>query len=325
MKRSLTSVLALATLALAAPALIADVKTTEKTTMKVEGFMGGMVSRMAGGADGITSTVAVKGTRMLRSDGSTAGEIVDLAEQKVYALDLKKKEYKVITFAQKRAEMEKLKADMDKQMAGMRQEPPPSQPGAPEYEIEIKVDQTGQTKTLAGQSAREVLLVLTLHEKGKTLEQSGGFVMTNQLWIAPRVPALDELQTFQMKYFEAVYGGLFTSADMQQAAMLSSLLPGFSKMAERMQAESKKLDGTALATVTTVETVKSAEQMQQTAQQQQNRGGGGLMGRIMGGRGGGGATEQRTKTLTTTHEYLSIATSVAEADTAVPAGFREKK
>jgi hypothetical protein len=330
MKRTTVLLALLAAAVAAAPALLADVKTTEKTTMKFEGFMGGMMSRMAGGADGITSTVAVKGQRMLRTDGATTGELVDLAEQKVYRLDIKKKEYTVLTFAQMRAEMEKAKADMEKQMQGMR--PPqeqPAQPAAKEFEFDVKVDETGQRKTIVGQNTRQVMLVITMREKGKKLEEGGGFVMTNDLWIAPRVAALDELYAFQMKYFQAVYGGLFTGASMQQATMLAALLPGFGTMSEKMAAEAKKLEGTVLSTTTLVEAVKSAEQMKQVSeQQQQSRGGGGIMGgltgRMMGNRGGG-ATEQRTKTFTTMHEYQAIAPAVTEADVAIPAGFKEKK
>ena len=49
--------------------------------------------------DGVTSTVAVKGDRKATMNGET-GQIIDLAEEKIYDLDLKKKSYKVTTFAQ---------------------------------------------------------------------------------------------------------------------------------------------------------------------------------------------------------------------------------
>ena len=45
----------------------------------------------------------------------TTGQIVDLTEQKIYSVDVRKKEYTVTTFAQMREQMEKLKADMAKQ------------------------------------------------------------------------------------------------------------------------------------------------------------------------------------------------------------------
>ena len=51
------------------------------------------------------STVAVKGDRKATM-GDTTGQIIDLAEEKIYDLDLKKKSYKVTTFAELRRRME---------------------------------------------------------------------------------------------------------------------------------------------------------------------------------------------------------------------------
>ena len=44
------------------------------------------------------------------------------AEQKIYSVDVRKKEYTVMTFAQMREQMEKLKADMAKQQQSMNPE-----------------------------------------------------------------------------------------------------------------------------------------------------------------------------------------------------------
>src|SRR5262245_17978322 len=87
----------------AVPALRADVKTTETTTTKLGGMLGSMSRMMGGGSDPVTSTVAIKGDRRISMNDRT-GEIVDLAEQKVYRLDIRKKEYKVLTFDQIRKE-----------------------------------------------------------------------------------------------------------------------------------------------------------------------------------------------------------------------------
>ena len=112
MKRSsVLTALSLLAVALVAPALHADVKTTEKATLKLEGMLG----KFLGGAakDGIVSTVAVKGSRKSSMNDKT-GEIIDLTEEKVYRIDVKKKEYKVVTFAQLRKEWEEAKAEAEK-------------------------------------------------------------------------------------------------------------------------------------------------------------------------------------------------------------------
>jgi len=98
--------------AIFAPALHADVKTKEKTQVKFEGMLGRIAGMAGGGAakDGLTNSVAVKGNRMATFNDQN-GQIVDLAEEKVYHVDVKKKEYRVFTFAEMREQMQKMKAD----------------------------------------------------------------------------------------------------------------------------------------------------------------------------------------------------------------------
>jgi len=322
MKRLIPGSALLVALALVVPVLRADVKTREKTTFKMEGMMGAFVNRMMGGADGQTSSVALKGNRMARLNDTT-GHIVDLTEEKIYSVDVKKKEYTVMTFAEMRAQMEKARQDMAKQQQEM--DPADKQKleeARNQLEVDVDVKQTGQSKTLAGQETKENILTLTLREKGRTLEEGGGLVMTSTMWMAPRVPELEELAAFNMKMFKAVYGQGF---DARQLGAVSALIPGLAPLAERMETEMRKLQGTPLAMTTVYEGVKSAEQMKAAASQQPSSGGGigGLIGRkIMGGRG---QAQQRSTALTTTSETLSIGTTVSDADVAIPAGFKLKK
>lgn len=319
------SVLALAAL-LAAPTVSADVKTREKTTFALEGFAGGVVRLFGGRAarEGVESTVAVKGDRK-STISNLNGRIVDLTEQRVYELDVRRKEYTVVTFADLRAQFEKAKADAEKRAA----EAPPEEKAqldeaAKQLEFDVDVRETGQKKTLAGQEAREVVLAITAREKGKTLDESGGFVLTNTMWLGPRLASLDELYQFELRFAKAVYGESF-AADMQQMAGLLAMYPSFAAMAGRMQAESGKLQGTALATTTIFESVRSAEQMKAAADDSSSSGGGlgGMLGRkLMGNRG---QPQQRSKVLTTTHELLSIDTTVVDSDVAMPAGYKQKK
>jgi hypothetical protein len=282
-----------------------------------------MLNRAMGGADGITSTVALKGNRLSRT-AKDNGEIIDLTEQTVYQLDLKKKEYTVKTFAELRAEIEKMKADAEKQAAGMKpEERQQAGEAGKEVEFDVAIKETGQRKTVAGHDAKETVMNISMREKGKKVVESGGMIMTSTLWLAPKVAALDEVMTFTMKYFDAVYGGLISGFDPRQMASIGAMLPGFGNLAQKMAAEGQKLQGTPVQTTTVFEGVKSAEQMKAAASQQQSGGGG--LGGMLAGRLNRGATEQRTKALTTTHEYLSIATAASSEDVAIPAGFKEKK
>ena len=321
-----SSAVVLAT-AIAVPTLSADVKTREKTTFSLEGFAGGVVRLFGGRAarEGIEATVAVRGDRKA-SLNSMNGRIVDLSEQKVYDIDVRRKEYTVVTFAQLREQFEKAKAEAEKRAAEAKpEEKEQVEQAGRQLEFDVKVDETGQKKSLAGYDTREVVLTVTGREKGKTLEESGGFVLTSTMWLGPRIAALDEMYQFELRFVKAVYGESF-AADMQQMAGMMAMYPSFATMANRMQAEGRKLQGTALSTTMVFEGVKSAEQMKEASSSQQSSGGGGLSGalgrRLMGNRG---QPQARSKVLTTTHELLSVNTTVPDGDLAIPAGYKEKK
>lgn len=302
----------------------ADVKTTEKMQIKFGGgLLGSMMNRAAGDAakEGVVSSVAVKGNRLNRTNDAT-GQIIDLSEEKVYDLDVKKREYKVTTFEELRRRAKEAKEKAEKDMKNMSAEDKQNLDEAgKQFEFDVEVKETGQHKQVAGHNTREVIMTITAHEKGKKVEESGGFVMKNDIWLGPRIAALDEIGAFEMKFFQAVYGDLI---DMQQMAAFAAMFPAFGKMSGRMQTEGKKLEGTALSTMTTFETVKSAEAMR-GASEQPSSGGGGIAGRLAGRLAHRGPVEQKSTMMTTTTERLSVQTSASAEDVAIPAGFKEKK
>src|SRR5260370_42601427 len=81
--------------------LKADVRADEKSHVEFAGVLGRMVNLFGGKAarEGVTSMVAVKGDRKATLSDAT-GQIIDLGEEKIYDLDLKKKSYKETTFAE---------------------------------------------------------------------------------------------------------------------------------------------------------------------------------------------------------------------------------
>ena len=324
MKRLVTWSTLIVCAALLAPVVGADIKKREKTSFKLEGVLGGIVNRMAGGQDNVESTVALKGSRLATTNAQN-GQIIDLAEERIYQLDMRRKEYKVVTFAELRAQMEKVRADAKKRADEMKpEEKDAMQQAGAELEFDAKVDETGQTRTIGGYEARQVILTITARQKGATLEAGGGFVMTNDMWLAPAVPEAAELAAFQLKFIKAVYGESFV-ADMQQMAGAIAMFPALGTLSERMAQESRKLQGTPVMTSSVFEAVKSEEQMK-AAQKEQSSSGGGLSGalarRMMGNRG---QPTQRSKVFSASSELLSLATAATDADVAVPAGFKEKK
>jgi len=298
------------------PALVADVKTTEKSMTKLEGWIG-KILRLGGE---MTSTMSLKGSRMA-SMTDRNGTIIDVAEEKFYMVDLRGKEYQVITFA----EMRKMMEDAKKQMADSMKDMPESDKAAlkeagAQLEFDATVKETGQHRQIAGYDAREAVITITMRGKGQKLEESGGFVATDNIWLGPKIAAMDEMAVFGMKFAKAVFGDAFAGMDPRQGAQLSAFLPGLSAMMQRLGQESAKLQGTQLAHTLILETVKSAEQMK-GAPSSTGGGIGGMLAKSMMK----GSSQQRTKTFTSTREVLSVGTAVADADVAIPAGFKLKK
>jgi hypothetical protein len=304
--------------------LAADVKTRQKITGKFEGiFMGMLFNRMFGGNNGLTSTTAVQGDRMA-STTDRMMQIIDLSEERIYQIDdLRRKEYKVTTFEEFRKMMEQARKDAEAQMKDMPPEDKAAMQEAMEnVDLTVDVKETGATKAIAGHNTRQVLLTVTMHGKGQTVEQSGGLVLTNDMWMAPKIAAMDEIAAFFAKYVKAVFGTAFTGVDPQKAMSMFVFIPGLGMLMERMAVESQKLQGTVLSSTTLLESVKSAEQMKQASQPQSGGGGlGGLIGRGLMKR----PAQPRSKVFTMTNETLSIDTTVSAADVAIPAGFKERK
>ena len=178
--------LAVVGLLVTAAAAGADVKSTSKSQMKFEGALGRVMGMFGGKAvkEGVVSTVAVKGDRKITTTGDTA-EIVDLAEEKVYELNLKDKSYKVVTFAEMRKQMEEARAKMEEEARKQRAAEGKKDPNAKEMEIEFSAKETGQRRQINGFDCRQVVMTVAMHEKGKTLDEAGGMLITFDSWLAP--------------------------------------------------------------------------------------------------------------------------------------------
>src|SRR4051812_36635837 len=99
----------------AAAPLNAEVKTRDKATVKFEGMLGRMFNLFGGKSarEGVENKVAVKGNRKATLNDAT-GTIVDLSEEKVYDLDMKKKTYTVTTFDELRRRMREAEEKAEK-------------------------------------------------------------------------------------------------------------------------------------------------------------------------------------------------------------------
>jgi hypothetical protein len=320
---------ALGVLALATASVSADVKTKDRSQFKLEGMLGRVVNIFGGKAakDGVVGASAVKGNRKATMNDAT-GQIIDLSEEKVYDLDMKKKTYTVTTFDEIRRRMreEEERAKKEAEKAEKEgKEPTEREPEKPakEYEVDFDAKETGQKKQIAGYDTREVILTVTVREKGKTLEDGGGMVMTSNQWLGPVIPELKELTDFDIRYAQQLAGPDAVAAAQQLAAALA-MFPMMKSAMGKMQQDGSKLQGTALETTTVFEAVKSKEQLEQAQKEQQSSSGGigGMLARKMMKKE---PPKARSTVMTMHNEYLEVSKSVAETDLAIPADFKLKK
>jgi hypothetical protein len=333
----------LAALVLSSQAIRADVRADEKTHVEFAGMLGRMVNMFGGKAakEGVVSSIAVKGDRKATMNDQT-GQIIDLAEEKIYDLDLKKKSYKVTTFAQLRQRMEdaKNKAQESAQKEQAKEASKPQQ-APPENNIEIDFDvkDTGQKKSINGFDTHEVVMTITLREKGKKLEESGGMVLTSDMWLTPRIAAMKDVQDFDMRYAQKLYGPMIMGASADEMATATAMYPLMAPALVKMRSEGAKMNGTAVSTVTTMDSVKSADQVAQEAQNKDTESKSSKtptsVGGLLGGfakkaaakkmAGGDDPASPRATFMTSTTEVLKVVTDVTPADVAVPVGFKENK
>jgi hypothetical protein len=251
---------------------------------------------------------------------------------------MKRKTVKVTTFAELRRRMEeaqkKAEEDAKKEQPAQSASEPKDEK---QMEIDFDVKDTGQKKSINGFDTHEVVMTITVREKGKTLEQGGGLVMTSDMWLAPTIKAMKEVADFNRRYYEKLYGPTIVGASAEQMAAALALYPMLKPAIGKMNAEGGKMDGTAIQTTTTVDSVKSAdqiaaEQKQKTDDDKKSAEGGigGFAGRFakkMADKkmGGDDAAKPRSTFMTMTNEVLKVTTDVGANDVAVPAGFKDAK
>jgi hypothetical protein len=333
-------VVAAALIMLSSYAAVADVRAEQKTQVQFGGMLGRVFNFFGGKAarEGITSSVTVKGNRKVSTTGTTS-QIIDLDEEKIYDVDLRRKTYKVTTFAELRRQMEEARRKAEEE-ARRETRSEPGQPDRPaqdaqkpekEVEVDFDIKKTGETKTLAGFNTSRSIMTVTVREKGKTLEQSGGMVLTSDMWLAPTQKSLNEVAEFDLRYAQKLYGGI-SGVSADQMAMAVAMYPMMRDAMERMSKEGTALDGTPIMTTVTFDAVKSAEQMAAESKQNQpeskpSGGLGGMLGGLAKKMSKPSADEQkpRATVMTSTVEVLKLSTDVNDADLRIPADFKESK
>ena len=215
-----------------------------------------------GAREGVTSVVAVKGNRKATMSDTT-GQIIDLTEEKIYDLDMKKKTYKVTTFAELRKQMEDAKREAEKNAREQRSEP--SEPSKPAPKGS---ERKGSGSRLRRQEHRRVEVDQRLRHQAERSSRSrsakkarrstrpAAWQMITDLWLAPNAPSQQgPRRTSTCSYAQKLYGPMVIGASAQDMAMALAMYPQIKPALDKMNAEGGKIDGTAILTTMTMEAV----------------------------------------------------------------------
>ena len=326
---------------LSASFCLADATVEQKTQFHLSGPLGGMINVFSRSArEGVVSNTVINGNRKLTRTGDS-GEIVDLDQEKIYALDFDHKTYTVKTFADLRREWEEQKErarKSAKEHKNDKSEKPAKQEG-PEYEVEFGIKSTGQKQAINGWNTHEELVTITMHEKGKSLEKAGGFVFTSDLWMGPKVSALRELSDFDRRFASKVYGSSFNT-DMRQMAMAVAITPAFGKAMKVFAEHRASFEGTPIRTGMSFVTVAGTDAPKQEETAERESSPTSVSGAVMGGlfnkmkqrqqerqkekKEDAPQPEGHAELFNSTNELLKASSSASAADVALPAGFRQR-
>jgi len=219
-------------------------KITGGSLVSVAKFAGAFTKQAHSITDPTNSTILVKGNRMAHINQETT-EIIDLDKETVTNIDHTKKTYTVVTFQEMRAAAEEAMRKAQEQAKQAPTPPPPTTNNTPPPEMKFKVTvtNTGASKQVAGLSASESILKMSMEAKDQQSGKTGNIAITNDMWMAPEIPGYGEVRDFNSRM--AVKMGSVFSGSLPPAVtpQMPGLQPGmFSGMAD-MAKEMSKIKG----------------------------------------------------------------------------------
>lgn len=209
----------------------ADVIITERMSISGAGMM--KMANMNG-----TTTTSISGQRartdsnlqfesglmrtFARGLGGDSTEIVRLDQDKMYSVDNKKKTYTETTFAETRAQMEKISQQMQEAQAAQQRGTSGVDDSQCEWsEPKADVVRSGEQATIAGHQAERVTVTATQSCKDKKTGQVCDFGLVLDQWVAPDFKASEEAQAYQLAFAQKM--GLATSGSRDFAERAESM------------------------------------------------------------------------------------------------------
>jgi hypothetical protein len=148
----------------------------------------------------VVSSIYLKGNRLANVSPESI-EIIDLDKETMTHIDVQKKTYTVMTFAQMKQAAENAREQMEKEAAKQ----PKQAVSAPDAQnvkmsFEAKVRNTGVRKEISGLDSGEAILTLTMKATDTQTQQSGAMAITNDMWMVPSIPGYEQIRDFYMRF-----------------------------------------------------------------------------------------------------------------------------
>ena len=206
------------------------------------------------------STVLLKGNRMATL-GKENTTIVDLDQETITEIDLKKKTYSVLTFAQMRQAMDEAMA-----RAQAQQQKREKQKGAPQGNVDAKFNvsakATGKTKDVQGLSAKEMVVTMELEGTDKDTGNSGSMMVIEDAWMS-NVRGYEQVKAFRQKMAQKMAREF--QPELSRMAMSDPrMMQGLSEAAKEMS----KVSGVPVETVVKMGTGITVDSTDSNSQKQ---------------------------------------------------------
>lgn len=179
------------------------------------------------------STHLLQGNRMATVSANSI-MIIDLDRELMTNVDLEKKTYSTITFAEFRQAMDAFARKMGQQDA------------APAIDFRVDVQNTGETRSIQGLNTSLTKMLLAMDMKDQSKGQTATMNMDMDMWMAKDVPGYEEVRRFMQKYAEKV--GM--TPEMMRMSRMAVGQKGTSEGMAKLMKESAKLQGVPIVTVT---------------------------------------------------------------------------
>ena len=193
----------------------------------------------------ITSTVALHGNRMVRSNPHST-EIIDLDQQTITSIDHDKRSYSVVTFQQMQQAMADAAA---KARAQNKNSTDSNTSNNAQMSFNAHVSSNGATRTIDGRAAKEALLSVTMIANANDGSNAkGGMAATSEMWLVSDVPGEEELRAFNQRMAKE----LAMDTNASQMSGLLSAQPGGAQALADLKKEAAKMRGVPVLKVTRV-------------------------------------------------------------------------